>query len=203
MWRKGLMGTLVLLLLTACDSTESPDEPILQAPALEVVASSQLQTSVDPVLLAERYQGQTLTVLDASELEEDGASVLSLTFSVPLLAGQDFAQRVHVVDSKSGKLDGAWELSDDQLELRLRHIPPKRTLIVSVDAGLYGFNQAQLKQDYSTKISTRDLPPSVGFASRGSLLPAEFSQGLPVVALNVEQVDVEFFRLKPLLCRSF
>ncbi len=196
MWRKGLVSTLVLLLLTACDSGEPPHTPQVQATAVEVAASTQEQTSVDPVLLAERYQGQTLTVLDVSELEEDGASVLSLTFSVPLLAGQNFAQRVHVVDSKSGKLDGAWELSDDQLELRLRHIPPKRTLIVSVDAGLYAFNQAQLKQDYSTKISTRDLPPSVGFASRGSLLPAEFSQGLPVVALNVEQVNVEFFRIK-------
>ena len=196
MWRKSLIATLLLFMLIACDSGELGDELKVRTTAAEVVASTPTQSLADPVLLAERYHDQALTVLDASELEEDGASVLSLTFSIPLLAGQDFAQRVHAVDSKSGKLDGAWELSDDQLELRFRHIPPKRTLIVSVDAGLYAFNQAQLKEDYSTKISTRDLQPSVGFASRGSLLPAEFSQGLPIVALNVEQVDVEFFRIK-------
>ena len=197
MWRKGLLGTLLFVTLAACDSGEPPVEPTPPAVNAEVLANTQVQHPVsDPVLLAERYQDQALQVLDASEVEEDGASVLSLTFSVPLQSGQNFAQKVHAVDRKSGKLDGAWELSDDLLELRMRHIPPKRTLIVSVDAGLMGINQAQLAKDYSTEITTRDLQPSVGFASRGSLLPSEFSQGLPVIALNVEHVDVDFFRIK-------
>ena len=194
MWRKGLIGTLLVLMLAACDSSEPQVEPTVQIVNSEVVPAPQQYNA--PALSAERYQDQVLQVVDASEIEQDGASVLSLTFSVPLQAEQNFAQKVHAVDSKSGKLDGAWELSDDLLELRLRHIPPKRSLIISVDAGLMAFNQVQLAQDYSTKIKTRDLQPSVGFASRGSLLPAAFSQGLPVLALNVEHVDVEFFRIK-------
>ena len=196
MWRKGLLGTLLFLTLVACDSTEPQLEPIPPASTSEVLPQTQPQPVKDPALLAERYQNQELQVLDASEVEEDGASVLSLTFSVPLQAGQNFAQKVHAVDSKSGKLDGAWELSNDQLELRMRHIPPKRTVIVSVDAGLLGIAQTQLAKDYSVEITTRDLQPSVGFASRGSLLPSEFSQGLPVIALNIEHVDVDFFRIK-------
>ena len=194
MWRKGLFSTLVVCMLSACDSGEQGMSSVAPQPATGDVASV-LQVS-DPALLAEQYKDQTLQVLDASELEHDGASVLSLTFSVPLQAGQNFAQKVHVVDSKSGKLDGAWELSGDLLELRLRHIPPKRSLIVSVDAGLLAVNQTQLTKDFSATITTRDLQASVGFASRGSLLPADFSQGLPVVALNVDHVDVEFFRIK-------
>ena len=194
MWRKGLISTLLILMLGACDSSEPQVETLVQSVNSEVVPAPQQPN--DPGLLAERYEDQVLQVVDASEVEQDGASVLSLTFSVPLQAEQNFAQKVHVVDSKSGKLDGAWELSDDLLELRLRHIPPKRSLIVSVDAGLMAFNQQQLAKDYSTTIETRDLQPSVGFASSGSLLPAAFSQGLPVLALNVEHVDVEFFRIK-------
>lgn len=198
MWRKGLLGTLLFLTLAACDSTEPQTEPIPPASTSEVLPQTQPKPQLvkDPALLAERYQNQELQVLDASEVEEDGASVLSLTFSVPLQAGQNFAQKVHAVDSKSGKLDGAWELSNDQLELRMRHIPPKRIVIVSVDAGLLGIAQTQLAKDYSVEITTRDLQPSVGFASRGSLLPSEFSQGLPVIALNIEHVDVDFFRIK-------
>ena len=197
MWRKGLIGIVLAVILVACDSGEPQSEAVGVGPAINTDVIPAVQERTTPEQLAELYTGQALQVVDASEIEEDGASVLSLTFSVPLQAEQNFAQKVHAIDRKNGKLDGAWELSDDLLELRLRHIPPKRDLIISVDAGLLAVNQAQLKRDYSVKITTRDLQPSVGFASRGSLLPAEFTQGLPVLALNVEQVDVEFFRIKP------
>lgn len=46
-------------------------------------------------------------------------------------------------------------------------------------------------------ITTRDVQPSVGFASHGSLLPCKVIEGLPVMALNVNSVDVNFFRVKP------
>ncbi|MFV2429101.1 alpha-2-macroglobulin family protein, partial [Escherichia coli] len=45
--------------------------------------------------------------------------------------------------------------------------------------------------------TTRDIQPSVGFASRGSLLPGKVVVGLPVMALNVNNVDVNFLRVKP------
>ncbi|MFO6484247.1 hypothetical protein ACLBR5_10830 [Escherichia coli] len=54
-----------------------------------------------------------------------------LTFSIPLDPDQDFSRVIHVVDKKSGKVDGAWELSDN-LKLRLRHLEPKRDLIVTI-----------------------------------------------------------------------
>ncbi|HHX34750.1 MAG TPA: hypothetical protein GX719_05705, partial [Gammaproteobacteria bacterium] len=128
MWRKGFFSTLLFLMLSACDSGEQVATPaVAQVP---VVNTANTQQVTDLGLLAEQYKDQALQILDASELEEEGASVLSLTFSVPLQAEQNFAQKVHAVDSKSGKLDGAWELSDDLLELRLRHIPPKRKLII-------------------------------------------------------------------------
>ncbi len=43
----------------------------------------------------------------------------------------------------------------------------------------------------------------VGFASRGSLLPTRVVQGLPVLALNVASVDVDFFRVKPASLSAF
>ncbi len=195
MWRNGLLSTLMVLILAACDSGEQQSAQVAPpvANSVQTVSSAAVK---DPTALAQQYKDQILQVLDLSELEENGASVLSLTFSVPLQEGQNFAQKVHAVDSKNGKLDGAWELSEDLLELRLRHIPPQRDLIISVDKGLLAFNQTALGEDFSAKLKTRNLQPSVGFASRGSLLPAEFSQGLPVLALNVEHVDVDFFRIK-------
>src|SRR5690606_8518776 len=46
------------------------------------------------------------------------------------------------------------------------------------------------------KVHTGELEPAVGFASQGSVLPAKESRGLPVVSVNVDEVDVEFLRVK-------
>ncbi len=82
-------------------------------------------------------------------------------------------------------------------ELRLRHLEPKRELIVSVDPTLTALNKATLDKPFEKTLTTRDIAPSVGFASRGSLLPGNVVAGLPVMALNVNNVDVNFFRIKP------
>ncbi|XNM76342.1 hypothetical protein ACLK19_16745 [Escherichia coli] len=94
-------------------------------------------------------------------------------------------------------MDGAWELSDNLKELRLRHLEPKRDLIVTIGKEVKALNNATFSKDYEKTITTRDIQPSVGFASRGSLLPGKVVEGLPVMALNVNNVDVNFFRVKP------
>ncbi len=89
------------------------------------------------------------------------------------------------------------ELAPNLKELRLRHLEPKRELIVSVDPTLTALNKATLDKPFEKTLTTRDIAPSVGFASRGSLLPGNVVAGLPVMALNVDNVDVNFFRIKP------
>jgi uncharacterized protein YfaS (alpha-2-macroglobulin family) len=95
-----------------------------------------------------KKQGKALTLLDASEVQLDGAATLVLTFSVPLQPDQDFSRSVHLVDKKSGKVDGAWELAPNLKELRLRHLEPKRELIVSVDPTLTALNKATLDKPF-------------------------------------------------------
>ena len=189
MLNKGLFLACALALLSACDSS-TPDQPV--PPSAAVTPSIQ-----DVKVLAERYAGRALSVVDVSEVQLDGASALSVSFSVPLEPEQNFADKLHVVDAKSGKVDGAWELSDNLMELRLRHLEPQRKLILTVDPGLRGVNDAQLAGEYVSRLETRDLQPTVGFASRGTLLPTRLAEGLPLIALNVDKVDVEFFRVKP------
>ncbi|WP_300731155.1 alpha-2-macroglobulin [Pseudomonas sp.] len=192
MLKKGLFLACTLALLSACDSSS------VDAPAAPAVAASQPAKPVQDVkALAERYAGRELSVVDVSEVQLDGASTLSVSFSVPLDPEQSFADKVHVVDTKTGKVDGAWELSDNLMELRLRHLEPQRQLVLTVDPGVRAVNDARLAEEFVSRLETRDLQPTVGFASRGTLLPTRLAQGLPVIALNVDKVDVEFFRVKP------
>lgn len=190
---KGLFLAAALALLSACDSS-TPGMPV--APSGKPAAQQDApRPALDKAELAKRYAGRELTVADASEVQLDGAGTLSVSFSVPLDPEQDFAAKLHLVDKKTGKVDGAWELSDNLMELRLRHLEPRRSLVLSIDPGLRAINGSELAAEYSTTLDTRDLQPSVGFASRGSLLPTRLAEGLPVIALNVDKVNVEFFRI--------
>ena len=48
---------------------------------------------------------------------------------------------------KCGKVDGAWELSDNLKELRLRHLEPKRDLIVTIGKEVKALNNATFSKD--------------------------------------------------------
>ncbi|GKX55155.1 hypothetical protein SOASR030_12670 [Leminorella grimontii] len=199
--RQGRSDFLLLkgLLLASCLSLSST--PLYAAPSAPVAASAETKTPEQQ--LAERYAGKAFTILDASEVQLDGASAMVVTFSIPVAANQKFASMLHLVDETSGKVDGAWELSDNRMELRLRHLEPARKLILTVDKGIAGVNGASLGSEFQKKLTTRDIEPSIGFASRGSLLPSKVITGLPVIALNVNAVDVNFFRIKPEMLSSF
>ncbi len=194
MLNKGLFLACALALLSACDSSTPDPAPPAASTAAPAAAA---KAAPDVNALKQRYAGRELSVVDVSEVQLDGASTLSVSFSIPLDPQQKFADRVHLVDSKSGKVDGAWELSDNLMELRLRHLEPQRKLVLTVDAGLRAVNEATLAAEHISRLETRDLQATVGFASRGTLLPTRLAEGLPVIALNVDKIDVEFFRIKP------
>ncbi len=218
------LAVLGLLCLSACDKPESsqPAEknqvaavktvPAAQVtetvltPKKDVVAKTTPKPAIDKkqlAVLASRYVNRALSVVDASEITLDGASAISLTFSVPLDPDQDFSSLVTITDEDKGIVDGAWEQTGNLMEIRLRHIEPKRKLVITVTDKLEAVTHVRLKAEEQFRITTRDLQPSVGFASKGSLLPATLSAGLPVVALNVDQVDVDFFRVKDDKIASF
>ncbi|WP_028695580.1 alpha-2-macroglobulin family protein [Pseudomonas cremoricolorata] len=203
MFNKGLLLACALALLSACDSSTSEQPAPAAPPAAASPAAAPAAKREDPAVLAKRYAGRELNVLDVSEVQIDGASALSVSFSAPLDAEQDFAAKLHLVDTVKGKVDGAWELSDNQMELRLRHLEPQRKLVLTVDKGLLGVNGKTLADELVSRLETRDMQATVGFASRGSLLPTRLAEGLPVIALNVDKVDVEFFRVKPEMLSSF
>lgn len=146
---------------------------------------------------------KTLAVIDLSELQLDGAAALVLTFNTALDSKQDINALIHLSDEKSGKVDGGWELAQNGKALRFRHPEPSRKLTVTVDAGLKAADGSSLSSPFNQTLTTRDIQPMVGFASRGSLLPLRLTQGLPVLALNVNNIDVDFFRVKSAALADF
>ena len=96
MLNKGLFLACTLALLSACDSSS------VDKPATPQVATSQPAKPVQDVkVLAGRYAGRELSVVDVSEVQLDGASTLSVSFSVPLDPQQNFTDKLHLVDAKT------------------------------------------------------------------------------------------------------
>ena len=205
-FRLAALALLAASTLAGCDNNDK-EKTVAPAPAATTsTPATPAPAKPDSAMLAklaQQSEGKSLTLLDASEVQLEGASALVLTFSVPLDPNQDFAKTVHAVDKKNGKIDGAWELAPNLKELRLRHLEPKRELIVTIDPELVAVNKETLGKGVEKTISTRDIAPTVGFASRGSLLPGKVVEGLPVMALNVNNVDVNFYRVKPESLASF
>lgn len=197
-----LLAALAVVALAACDrSPEPPVTPEKTAPAVSQAAptsgAARTELTADErAELARTYAGRKVEVLDVSEVQQDGAAMLAVTFSVPLDTQQKLADYLSVTDKASGKVDGAWQLSPNLMTATLGPLAPRRELTVTVGAGLSSLGGTKLANDSSAEIKTRDADPVVGFASSGSLLPTELVDGLPVMTLNVDKVDVDFFRIR-------
>ncbi len=200
-FRPALLATCVAMLV-ACDSTDKTESTskvsessVSTTPATPVQQAPAAKPKLSEAELAKNYAGQSMRVVDASEVEYQGASSILLSFSVPLKSGQSYNNLISLVDTKKGKIDGAWEPTEDGFGLRMRHIEPNRVLKLSVN-NVLGVNDAKQQAEFEQTIKTRNLQPTVGFASSGSLLPTEIIAGLPVTTINVNQINVEFFRVK-------
>ncbi|WP_411851799.1 alpha-2-macroglobulin family protein [Stenotrophomonas sp. LGBM10] len=142
---------------------------------------------------AEAVAGFTL-VRAFPDQKSDGLS-LALEFSRPLVGTQDFDTLVRFAE-KVGTEGSSWTLSDDGKTLRYPFVEAAKeyTLIVSPD--LLAADGSRIGKELRQKVFSGELSPAAGFASQGSVLPARDSRGLPVVSVNVPEVDVEFLRVR-------
>ncbi|MDP5237890.1 alpha-2-macroglobulin [Uliginosibacterium sp. 31-16] len=149
---------------------------------------------------------------------------LAVVFSEPLERGQSFDKILQVVDlgridggkdsseeSATSKIDtgknaaqpgdkivqGSWVIGDNPRVLVFPYIKPQRNYRIKVADSLKAASGARLAEARDCQVATEEMPPSYYFASKGTILPAKQNGGLPVVTVNVPEVDVQFLRVEP------
>jgi alpha-2-macroglobulin len=142
--------------------------------------------------LASLYQDVEQTVLDISERSYDGGNALSVTLAVPLDPGKDHSGYLNISEEEGGKVDGAWIISESGKTLYFPYALPSHEYNITVYMGLTGINDSRLKSTESKTVWTNKMNPMVTFGSRGIILPSTGSKGLPVVTVNVNEVDIDF-----------
>ncbi|TDR43967.1 hypothetical protein DFR29_106109 [Tahibacter aquaticus] len=169
------------LLLAACDRS-SPPLPQAQG--------------TPPPRAAEAPRPQGFALVSANAAQYQGQLALALEFSQPLVGTQAFDPLLGVKDAKGAVVSGSWALDEDGKTLHFPYVQANQTYSLTIKAALTAVDGSTLPADQNKDIFTGPLEPAVGFASQGSVLPARDTRGIPVVSVNVGEVDVEFLRVR-------
>jgi uncharacterized protein YfaS (alpha-2-macroglobulin family) len=131
----------------------------------------------------------------------DGSPAVAVMFTQPLKRSQDWAKLVQASEGEvaagATPVPSRWVLGENPRVLYLPNATPERTYRVSVGGGLSSADGATLPVAQTCSVKSEAMPEAFHFASRGVVLPAGQNGGLPVVTVNVPEVDVKFLRVRP------
>lgn len=137
-----------------------------------------------------------MLVLGVTEQYLHNVPALTITFSQDLpieLAADRF-----ITLTQGGKLvRGSWVQSNNSRRLYFTNIEPEKKYRVQIRPGLSAKSGLKLEKASDIEIKTRSVKPSFDFATKGSILPAKLTSGLPIRVVNTPELDIEFLRVKP------
>ncbi|MFZ5637195.1 MAG: alpha-2-macroglobulin family protein [Pseudomonadota bacterium] len=177
-WVAGAGLVLVLATLPGCGNRESGQLPEVSGEAIQ----------------AKRDEIKTFAVVRAYPDQDGDTLAIALEFSRPLVGTQEFDELIAFDNPPSEK--SGWKLDDSGKILRYPFVAVNTDYTLKISGKLAAADGSTLGRDVEQKVYTGELKPAVGFASQGSVLPARESRGLPVVSVNVPEVDVEFLRVR-------
>ncbi|MBS0432968.1 MAG: alpha-2-macroglobulin family protein, partial [Proteobacteria bacterium] len=180
-WRGGLVALACALLLAACGKPESAP-PKLQGPPATASSTGKPHKAA-------------FGLASAGSDTRDQRTELVLRFNAPLAAAQAFDSQIAVAGPNGETVSGSWSLDDDNETLRFPFVQPDRHYAVTLRAKLLAADGHTLGRDEKRDVYSGSVPPAIGFASHGSVLPARGTRGLPLVSVNVHDADIEFFKV--------
>ncbi|MGH8667030.1 MAG: hypothetical protein ACREUX_22440 [Burkholderiales bacterium] len=77
------------------------------------------------------------------------------------------------------------------------HVKPETRYVVRVQPGLTAAGGAVLDAEARYSVRTEAVSPAFYFAAKGLVLPSRQNGGLPIVTVNVPEVDIQFLRVRP------
>ena len=158
---------LAVLILAGC----GPDkpEPADQAPA------------------ARQETGTPTEISQANARQYRDAPALALVFSGPLAPRSSWQAWLGVTEGGK-QVQGDWILAEDGRTLYFPQVQPNKSYEVTLKAGLGPAPQ-------SWTLKTRPLEAGASFAASGMVLPLRQELRLPINGVNVDEVNIDFFRI--------
>ncbi|MGO4377183.1 alpha-2-macroglobulin [Pseudoduganella sp. RAF19] len=141
----------------------------------------------------------------------DDQPALAVMFSDVVAEGQQLDQLIEVIDLGDGKstpaeskpdeasqkVKGSWVVADNPHVLVFPFVKAGHRYNIKIGQAMAGSNGRKLADVHKCEVLSDEMAPSFYFASKGTVLPAGLNGGLPVVTVNIPEVDVEFLRVAP------
>src|SRR4051812_27144468 len=181
----GALALVCALLVAGCNR---PADKVPEVQGKKPVAAEA------PPPKAEQPKGFALASANAEQY--DGQLALILAFSQPIVGTQAFDTLIAVTGPKGENVQGSWALDEDGKTLRFPYVQADASYTVRIKADLAAVDGKTLGSEVTKEVYTGPMQPNAGFASQGSVLPSRETRGLPVVSVNVKEVDVEFLRVR-------
>lgn len=183
-----LFPCLLALLLSGCNqsdesSSSKPPESAAEQPKKLAESRTVIERSQDP-----------LKVINIAERSMDGRNELTISFSGAVDARRDFQSFIYTY--KDGvRVDGAWRANDDGTMLMFANTEPDSKYLIQIDGGIKSSTHQPLQIPLEQEIETRSLTARANFSGRGLFLSRGLGKGLPITAVNVDEVNIEFFKI--------
>lgn len=193
-WVAGVSFCFVLL-LTGCGD-EAGDSK-----STEGISQQQIQESTQTAVVSEPDTLTPFNVLSVYQGTYDNAPALQVNFSRPIKRDQDLEQLVKLSLNNTPQ-EGGWVISDDNRRIYYPYIEPEQVYEVAFSSDLMADNGNSLGGAFKKQIKTSALERQLRFLSQGSTILRD-SGILPIEAVNVNEVDIKFWRVTPRYYESF
>lgn len=148
-------------------------------------------------VLKQQYDGQKQKITSIKEENWNSGGALVIRLTVPVDANRRWRELLTVTLGEEQQSSDNWVLDSNGLALIYPFVEPNKKYQVLVDPGLKGINGATLAQPSDKIIQTRRTQASASFSGDGHVLSNKIRRALPVTTLNIDEVDVEIFRILP------
>lgn len=177
----------IVLLITACSN--GTDEK-----AVDQTATKAQIKSESPISKSNYSNLTTFKVLSITEGLFENAPALQVNLTLPIDESQNVSQLVEVTTDNQS-VNGDWIYSDNRMVLYFPFIQSDIKYEIKIDAGLKAVNGKAIDKSYVKTIKTAQKQKNVRFVSKGNTLLKD-SNKLPIEAVNVDAVDLKFWRIK-------
>ena len=187
---KKILLLFLMVLLTACNNeTDVGSSKPNSNTATHTSLKSQDKVEVS---YSELTEFKTLSV---SEGLFENAPALQVNLTLPIDENQNIAQLVQVTHDKK-TVNGDWIYSANRMVLYFPFIESNSKYDINIDENLMSVNGKTIGKKFFKSITTSPKQKNVRFLSQANTLLKD-SNKLPIEAVNVKDVDLKFWRIRP------
>jgi len=174
-----------LMFLTACQEDSIEDNN-------QINANQSIQSQPNSNQEFNYSELTPFKILSMTEGIYESAPALQINLSLPIKP--DYSNHISVTH-KQQTVSGDWIISENGLSLYFPFIESDQKYLINVNSQLTSVNGKLIDKTYKKSIHTRAAQSRVRFLTGGHTLLKNSNQ-LPIEAVNVENIDLKFWKIK-------